>query len=208
MRAIVADDHALVREGLVAFFQTTQPGWDVDQAASLEELTSKAADGVDLVLVDLNMPGMRGAESFAAFREANPNVKLAVLTATDDRAVILECLSVGVHGYILKADATGELTNAVNTIIGGGIYVPAHLSRRCAANPLAPVPTPEKPGLTKRQRDVMLLLSKGLSTKSIARHLELGVGTVKVHLAALYRTLDVHTRMEAIVKVRQITGFE
>ena len=206
MRAIIADDHALVREGLVAFLRMAEPDWDVRQAGSLEELTELLLEDTDLVIADLNMPGVHGSGSFASFREANPHVKLAVLTATEDRTMILECLSAGVHGYILKADATTELLTAIKTIVSGGIYVPARLSQLVSKQSAIVQRDTVEPGLTKRQREVMELLAKGMSTKSIARQMALGVGTVKVHLAALYRTLDVHSRMEAIVKVQSMTS--
>ena len=208
MRVIIADDHALVREGLVTFFQAAEPGWNIQQAASLDAMTELLEQRTDLVIADLNMPGMHGSDTFAAFREANPDVKVAVLTGNEDRTMILECLSAGVHGYILKADETNELLSAIRTIISGGIYVPARLSHLVAKQAAMPQRAGASPGLTKRQREVMDLLAKGMSTKSIARQLTLGVGTVKVHLAALYRTLDVHSRMEAIVKVQHLTARE
>lgn len=207
MRVVIADDHALLRESLVGFLRGAFPSWEFGQAGSLDEAKTRLTEtATDLLIIDLEMPGMHGSDSLEPLRAENPDVKMAVLTATEDRTVILGCLAAGVHGYILKLDATDELLTAIRTIMDGGVYVPAALSRviRSAGAPVpalararAPVAVPT---LTARQQDVMTLLAEGLSTKMIARRLSLGVGTVKVHLAALYRALDVHTRMEAVVK--------
>jgi DNA-binding NarL/FixJ family response regulator len=208
MRVVIADDHALLRESLVGFLRGAFPTWEFGQAGSLDEAKARLAEtSTNLLIIDLEMPGMQGSESLEPLRAENPEVKMAVLTATEDRSVILGCLAAGVHGYILKLDATDELLTAIRTIMDGGVYVPAALSRviRSAGSTTPPTisrprPPVTVPTLTARQQDVMTLLAEGLSTKMIARRLSLGVGTVKVHLAALYRALDVHTRMEAVVK--------
>ena len=213
MRVVIADDHALLRESLVGFLRGAFPDWEFGQAGSLDQARERMTEAsADLLIIDLEMPGMSGSETLEPLRREYPNVKMAVLTATEDRDMILGCLAAGVHGYILKLDATDELLNAIRTIMDGGVYVPASLSRviRSAGvvvtkgnRPRAPL---EVPQLTARQQDVMTLLAEGLSTKMIARRLSLGVGTVKVHLAALYRALDVHTRMEAVVKAGALIG--
>ncbi len=203
LRILIADDHALLREGFIGLLKVVNNDWEFEQAESFQDVCERldSAD-FDVLVIDLQMPGMNGVESLNKLRADQPTLKIAVLTGTETRSVILECLAAGVHGYIPKSLATAELLTAVNTIVSGGVYVPAALSR------LAPVPDGPAPApaaqplstLTARQHDVMMLLAQGMSTKMIARHLSLGVGTVKVHLAALYRTLDVHTRMEAVIK--------
>ncbi len=207
MRVVIADDHALLREGLVSFLHGAFPDWEFAQATKLDEATAAVAEAnTDLLIIDLQMPGMDGCHSLEPLRREHPNLKVAVLTATEDRTTILDCLAAGVHGYILKLDATDELLTALKTIMDGGVYAPSALSRmsRASSSPIMASSRARSeatmPTLTARQMDVMTLLAEGLSTKMIARRLSLGVGTVKVHLAALYRALDVHTRMEAVVK--------
>ena len=207
MRVVIADDHALLREGLVGFLHGAFPDWEFFQAGRLDEASQAVSDNAaDLLIIDLEMPGMNGCESLEPLRRVHPELKVAVLTATEDRTTILDCLAAGVHGYILKLDATDELLTALRTILDGGVYAPAALSKMSrsavpgAASAMRARHETTMPTLTARQMDVMTLLAEGLSTKMIARRLSLGVGTVKVHLAALYRALDVHTRMEAVVK--------
>lgn len=242
MFVLIADDHALVRHGLTGLMRDAHPDWKLAEAASLDEtLDNLAVGSADLLLIDLKMPGMDAGTSLAALRDAYPDMRIAVLTGTDDRDVILECLAAGVHGYILKSDAAEQLLSAIDMILGGHVYVPAALTRivRSAAPPAQPAerrvaeaaraPSPSRPdvsnvqslanvpslasvqppqsvqsipgqSVTPRQLDVLKLLAEGRSTKDIARQLNLGVGTVKVHLAGVYRALGARNRMEAVVR--------
>ena len=178
-----------------------------------EALEALSALPVNLLVIDLNMPGMDRSSSLQALREAYQETRIVVLTGVDDRAVILECLSVGIHGYILKSDAVDQLVYAIEAVLQGQVYVPPSLTRlvqtemsQRAAMPPPPPPASSLPssvkeiGLTPRQADVLMLLAEGRSTKDIARRLNLGVGTIKVHLAGVYRALGAQNRMEAVVK--------
>ncbi len=204
MRVLVADDHVLVRQGFVSFLGSSEASWELDEAVDLYEASEKLTDNkTDILSIDLHMPGMAGISSLESLREQHPDLKIVVMTATEDRQLILACLRIGVNGYIPKSLPSDELLRAVRTIAEGGIYVPTALMRKEAI--ADPVETRQLPDgvastLTPRQREVMDLLAQGLSTKMIARRLSLGVGTVKVHLAALYRSLNVHTRTEAVIR--------
>ena len=208
MRFLVADDHALVRQGMAGLLRDAHPDWVFEEAATLDDALEILARGpVDILVLDLNMPGMDRSASILALREVYPDMRIAIQTATEDRAVILECLSAGAHGYMLKSDAVSQLVFAIDQILGGHIYVPAALARiapnggaslRLAQMPAQPQARPS--GFTPRQFEVLQLLAEGRSTKDIARRLDLGVGTVKVHLAGVYRVLGARNRMEAVVK--------
>lgn len=216
MQILIADDHALVRQGLrqlLADDELGLPNASGDLSfleadgfdAALEVL---AAEGADLLLIDLSMPGMAGANSLRALREAHPNTKIVVITGWEDRATMLDCLSAGVHGYVPKSFATDQIVKAIEVILGGGVYVPSEIANLNGAEAVngsgkdKPTgSTPMVPGLarfTKRQLDVLQLLGQGRSTKEIARALELSEGTVKVHLAAIYRGLNARNRTEAV----------
>jgi DNA-binding NarL/FixJ family response regulator len=160
--------------------------------------------GVGLVISDLDLPGMNGDTGIRALRRSYPALRIALLTSTDDWSTIMNCLAAGVHGYLLKSDASEQLVRAIQTIMSGGVYVPPRVSQHMppAGEPSdAPVAS-AMVGLTARQQEVLTLLLDGQSTKDIAKSLNLGIGTVKVHLGGLYRTLAVRNRTEAVARFR------
>ncbi len=205
MRALVADDHELFRSGLKQLLVDVLGAEDVREAETLDQaidiLTNEGAG--DLVLVDLRMPGMNGAEALAALRDGFPDAKIAVVSAWEERAEILAALGAGVHGYIPKSLPSTEIAEALRTILDGRIYVPATIGKR---EPGAPVAATASQGgqdkLTGRQKEVLNALLKGQASKEIARTLDIAEGTVKIHLAAIYRALGVRTRAEAIARLK------
>jgi DNA-binding NarL/FixJ family response regulator len=206
MRALIADDHELFRSGLRQLLVDVLDASEVREAETfdhaIEVLTNEGAG--DLILVDLRMPGMSGAEALAALRDGFPDAKLAVVSAWEERAEIIAALSAGVHGYIPKSLSSNEIAAAIRSILGGQIFVPPALGRRepgaYQAAQAAPVVGSDK--LTLRQREVLNELLKGQASKEIARSLDIAEGTVKIHLAAIYRALGVRTRAEAIAKLK------
>lgn len=224
MHVLIADDHPLVRRALVELLRSAHPDWTFSEVGTFDEVQLLCANtAVDLASIDLLMPGVDGPGSFAELRRAFPALRVIVLTGTEDRPTILECVAAGIHGYVLKSAAAEHLQRAVEMVVEGGIYLPATLvgalgnvpspgrqpGRPGMQEPAAPAVIPvaeltervgDLQGLTGRQRDVLKLLAQGCSTKDIARKLNLGIGTVKVHLAGLYKSLGAHNRMEAVVK--------
>jgi DNA-binding NarL/FixJ family response regulator len=206
IKAMIADDHELFRSGLKQLLQDVLAVEEVREAETLDEaieiLTNEGAG--DLVLVDLNMPGMSGPEALAALRDGFPEAKVAVVSAWDGRAEIIAALSAGVHGYIPKSLNANEIAAAIRSIMDGQIFVPPALGKREASEAprmqIAEANGGEK--LTSRQREVLSELLKGRASKEIARALDIAEGTVKIHLAAIYRALGVRTRAEAIAKLK------
>lgn len=204
MRALIADDHELFRSGLKQLLLDVLNAQDVREAETLDQaieiLTNEGAG--DLVLVDLRMPGMSGSDDLAALRDGFPDAKVAVVSAWEGRNEIIAALSAGVHGYIPKSLSANEIAAAIRSVLDGNIFVPAALGRREAVEP---EPRPQPNGdekLTARQREVLSELLKGRASKEIARSLDIAEGTVKIHLAAIYRALGVRTRAEAIAKLK------
>ena len=226
IRILIADDHPLVRQAMRLVFLDDSSEYEFNEADGLDSaLDLLSANEVDLLLMDLGMPGMAGADSLRALRETYPATKIAVVTGQDDRATILDCLSAGIHGYILKASPVEEIMQAIASILAGRVYVTPALAQSAAchasalhasalhagvyhagaqnnAEPLhysasAPQGSMEPPRLTKRQAEVLRLLAQGQPTKQIARVLDLGIGTVKIHLAAVFRALNAKNRTEA-----------
>lgn len=202
LSVLIADDHELFREGLRSLVEDGLDAEDVRQAASLDEALDLLADGnaPDLLILDLRMPGVSGAEAFTALRDALPGSKVVVMSASEDREDILAALAGGVHGYIPKSLTAAQIEAALRDVLNGRIYAPAALGQRSPAAEPRPAPTTVE-GLTIRQRDVLSHLMKGQSSKEIARALSIAEGTVKIHLAAIYRAVGVRTRAEAIAKL-------
>ncbi len=208
IRALIADDHELFRSGLKQLLVDALGAQEVREAETFDQaidiLTHKGAG--DLVLVDLRMPGMSGAEALAALRDGFPDAKVAVVSAWDERAEIIAALSAGVHGYIPKSLSSNEIAAAIRAVLDGQIFVPPTLGRRDPGGAVTRTPSPRGTNgddkLTTRQKEVLGELLKGQASKEIARSLDIAEGTVKIHLAAIYRALGVRTRAEAIAKLK------
>jgi DNA-binding NarL/FixJ family response regulator len=214
---LIADDHALLRQGVRLFLEDHYPNADFVEADGMEPAFELLASRkIDIAFLDLSMPGMQGALTIRALRDTYPDLRIVVLTGIDERTTILACLAGGTHGYVLKTAPIEEVQRAFDTVRAGGIYVTPDLARivgtpataaasesssSVSITPPAPADAPATRlgDLTARQRDVLNLLAEGSSTKEIARRLGLGEGTVKVHLAAIFRALGARNRTEAVV---------
>ena len=210
MRVLLADDHALFRSGLRLLLTDAGLVTGFDEAGSLDAALELLEQGLepDLMLFDLRMPGMAGGATLRVLRAQRPAAKLAVVSASEAREDILDALGAGAHGYIPKSASPDELLGALRQIIAGGIYAPPALA---AVSPIDMEDRPAQPRsaagpsagalirLTERQNEVMALLAEGKSTKEIARELKRGEGTIKIHLAAIYRALNARNRTEAVV---------
>jgi DNA-binding NarL/FixJ family response regulator len=212
-RILVADDHGLYRKGLRSTLEAALPKLEVFEADSLEAaLIEIEADGnLDLVLVDLNMPGLVSFDSLREARECYPRTRFLVISASDAKADVLSCLASGLHGFVSKLQPDEEIIAAVKYVLDGCIYVPPWLaqigvlgSNRCfgAGLPSFLKVQDQFAKLTPRQRDVLPLLARGMSNKEIARALNIAEATTKIHAAGLCRVLGVRNRTEAAVAAR------
>lgn len=201
--ALVADRATLFRSGLIRLLQERRAGWSFAEAGTVEEVQAHlSVERVNLVLLDLQLAGGRALTGLRRLRERFPDQTIAILSDSEEREMILDCLAAGANGYILKSATLGQLLRAIETILSGGVFAPAALVG--LPQPAAPAREPHATclavQLTERQIEVFHLLSQGCATKTIARRLGLAVGTVKVHLAGIYRVLGAHNRVEAIAK--------
>jgi DNA-binding NarL/FixJ family response regulator len=184
------------------------------EAASLDEALERLAqeDGITLALFDLALPDVKNAACFAAVRQCFPQAKAVVLSSSDTKQNILMALEAGVHGFVPKRMKPAELTTALDIVLRGQIYVPssvASLSSRAAEMQQAQeraLRSSSIADLTPRQRKVLELLMQGKSNKEIARNLNLGEGTVKVHMAALFRVFGVNSRAAVAAAGTQLSG--
>jgi DNA-binding NarL/FixJ family response regulator len=204
MRALLIDDHELIRDAVARILNEQLAFDDIQQASDLDaglELLSNTGD-VDLIVTDLNMPGSEGPESVKALVDGFPGARIVVMSASESKEDVLGCVAAGVDGYIPKSLAVPDLVAALNQVLQGSVFVPRALVRRGVEAPeLVKRHLVGVENLTPRQREVLDQLLLGLSSKEIARALDVAEGTVKIHLAAIYRVLGVRTRAEAIARL-------
>lgn len=201
MKILVVDDHPLIVHALEQVLPDLDGGLDVLAAASRDETLAMLARHPDcaLILLDLALPGAHGLDLLAELRRSLPRLPIVVLSATHDRATIGSALAAGARGFIAKtADAAGML-DAIRTVLAGGRHVTRDIAptrRRSIAGVSI-----EVLGLTQRQSEVMVLLAQGKPNKMICRDLRLSEGTVKVHVSAILKALNVHSRSQVIAEL-------
>ena len=202
IRIAIADDHPLMRDALASAIGSVAPGAKFLEAGTLDATLALVAQspGPDLLLMDLHMPGAEGLSGVRAVRAQAPQVPIAVVSADDDPAAVRTMLALGVAGFIPKTESPAVIASAVCLILAGGVYVPPRLMDR--GGPAAGASAASS-GLTGRQLDVVRLLARGLSNKAIARELNVSEGTVKVHLLAVFRALDVRNRTSAVLAAQR-----
>ena len=207
-RILVLDEHGVYRRGLYALISTQMPQAQVLAANRLIEALPQIQTGVfDLVLLGLDLSNSETVDTLKVVREAPSATRFAIISASDTRGDILAALAAGLHGFISKHQSDAEILTAINDILSGRIYVPCSLAEtgdreasvgqggREAAPFLSTETDISK--LTKRQREVLQLLARGMSNKEIARALKIAVATTKIHMAALLRAFGARNRTEA-----------
>lgn len=195
IRVLIADDHPVVRDGLAAML-ATQPDLTVvgEAATGAEALHRTASLAPDVVLMDVQMPGMDGIAATAAIRAAHPEVRVLVLTTYDTDADITAAVDAGAVGYLLKDTGRHELCEAVRTAARGG----SALSPTVAAKVLAHLRGDRGAGLSGRELEVLSAVARGQGNKQLARALRLSEATVKTHLLHIYAKLEVGDRTAAV----------
>jgi DNA-binding NarL/FixJ family response regulator len=222
MKILIADDHRLVIEAVKAKLSELEPGIEFVLAMSVDELLAGATDELDLALIDLNMPGADGQAHIDEIRRRHPAVPVIVLSGYEDPAIMRSALERGVLGFIPKAYSPEVMLSAVRLVLAGGVYVPPMMLTALPPGIVAGVaPTQGSEArvagassqtlehlrsvLTERQVEVLQLLSQGKPNKLIGRSLGISEGTVKIHLAAIFRALNVRNRTEAVVAAQALT---
>lgn len=199
MKLLVIDDHPLMHEALRLVLSSVSPGAEILGAQDLQAGLDIATrtERIDLVLLDLGLPGCSGVDALVRFRAAHPQVPVVVISGSSDRASVLSALDLGAMGFIPKTAPREVLLAALQRIAAGGIYVPAETAAESA-------PRDGSVELTGRQREVLQLLLQALPNKLIARRLEISDNTVKLHVRAVFAALGVHSRTEAVIAASRL----
>ncbi len=208
IRIVVVDDHPLFRGALTQALHSAINGARIDQAASLADLEALIADRVDtdLVLLDLAMPGVQGLSGLLLLRAQHPDIPVVVVSAHDDPATIRKCMEFGASGYVPKSLSVEEIRAAVETVLGGGIWVPSDIDLSRPADSNADDVVARLSTLTPQQVRVLMMLGQGLLNKQIAFQLGVSEATIKAHVSAILQKLDVDSRTQAVIAINRIEG--
>lgn len=208
VRVVLADDHALVRQGIRRFLEETG---EIDVVGEAEDgaraLELVAEYGPDLAILDIRMPKLSGVDLARRIRAEHPQVKLLVLTAYDEDPYVFALLKAGVDGYILKTADSTQLIQAVRQIMAGEPALDPGVTRRLMERvasgrvSISGDEVVERP--TDRELEVLRLAAKGLTNRAIGQELAVSDRTVQGHLARVYSKLQVSTRTEAVLKALQ-----
>ena len=199
IRILVADDHPVVRDGLVAMLSTQDDFLVVGQASTGSEvITNIEISNPDVVLLDLEMPELDGVEALRKVTAEWPDVKILVFTAFDDDERIVSAVQAGAQGYLLKGSPREEVFDAMRVISQGGSLLQPVVASKLMRHVSSEAQQPTWGRLTARELEVLNLLAQGMTNKEIAAELVITVRTVKFHVSSILRKLDAGNRTEAV----------
>jgi DNA-binding NarL/FixJ family response regulator len=211
VRALVVDDHPIMRSTLVTSLLSLRVLDEIDTAASFEELLDRLGRDAayQLLILDLSLADISGSQGVVYVREHYPDIPVLVFSGSDSTDIIAECFELGVHGFVSKTAPMQVFVNAIRIVLSGSMYIPP------SAAQLMGFETPERyddqAGLlqeyvrfTPKQQLVFEQLLLGVPNKVIARRLNMAEGTVKTHLHGIYQLLRVNSRAQAILRSREV----
>ena len=196
-RLLLVDDHNLFRTGLRLIVQDHPAVGPIAEAGSIAEACALQAGDTDLILLDIQLPGMNGLDGLPALRRACPQARIVLVSASVAPDALHEARARGADGFLFKSASAEDILNAITSVLAGQPCFPVHHSH-CAV-----VRAPGTPSLTTRQLEVLALLCKGRPNKVIARDLGLSENTVRVHVAAIFAQLGVNSRSAALLAAQR-----
>lgn len=212
-KILIADDHPLFREAISSVIASGFEGSEIletDDLDSALEIT-RDNDDLDLILLDLNMPGMHGLNGLISLRNEAPTIPVVIVSAEEDKQVVLQAITYGACGFITKSSPRAQMTEAIQQILNGNVYLPSDIirtgkesSQRRVRNDDNPISPELLNSLTRRQLLVLERMAKGESNKQIAYNLNIAETTVKAHVSAILRKLGVHNRVQAILSAGDV----
>jgi DNA-binding NarL/FixJ family response regulator len=198
LKLLLVDDHEMFRQGMKFLLADLDEHLEFTDAASCEQaMVVLSSESIDMVLLDLNMPGSQGLSSLHEIKTLYPGLPIAVLSGEDNPSLVREAIDQGASGYVPKSSSSQVLIAALRLILAGGVYLPA-MVLNAVSPPKAGIGEGAASPLSGRQTAVLLKAIQGKTNKVIARDLEIAEGTVKTHLSAAFKVLAVSNRTEAV----------
>jgi DNA-binding NarL/FixJ family response regulator len=207
-RLIIADDHPLFRDALRQGIATVLSSAKIDEAGSFEDLTTllERDAEVDLILLDLSMPGINGFSGLIYLRAQYPAIPVVIVSASDDVGTIRRSLDFGASGFIPKRFGVDTLRDAIVKVMEGDVWVPPDVDLTSAADPDMTRLRDRLVTLTPQQVRVLMMLSEGLLNKQIAYELGVSEATIKAHVSAILQKLGVESRTQAVIAAAKISA--
>jgi DNA-binding NarL/FixJ family response regulator len=206
---VIVDDHPLFRDALKTTLAASFKDLRLSEAGSLEELSAvMEKGGVDLVLLDLTMPGVQGFSGLMYLRAVNPQIPVVVVSANESPAVIRRCLEFGASGFIPKSLPISRIREAIGAILNGEFWLPEEIDLGQNTDARDARLVERLSTLTPQQFRVLMMLGEGLLNKQIAFQLGVSEATVKAHVSAILQKLGVESRTQAVIAVKKIESGE
>lgn len=201
IRVMIADDHELVREGLKQLLELDGDIEIVSEAGNGTECLEKLKKvKPDVLLLDINMPGQNGIEVLQKIRDRNMHTRVLILTVHNEVEYLVKAVDIGVNGYLMKDSTSEELKKAIYSVMNNENYIQASLTPLLNSRLVARDIDKEKiDSLTKREMEVLIKISNGMSNKEIANNLNISERTVKNHISNIFKKIDVSDRTQAAV---------
>lgn len=206
-RIVIVDDHPLFRGALNQALSASLEAAEIVEAGSLDELTTKLASGIemDLILLDLSMPGVQGISGLVFLRGQYPEIPVVIVSANDDPTTIKRCMDCGASGFVPKSQPVDRIRQAVRSVLDGNVWTPPDIA-------LATIAGEDETSdllvrlasLTPQQVRVLMMLGEGLLNKQIAYKLGVSEATIKAHVSAILQKLGVDSRTQAVIAVNRI----
>jgi DNA-binding NarL/FixJ family response regulator len=197
-RVLVVDDHPLIIAAVQGVLTGSGVASAVDQASSLSDARAKLREAsYQLVVLDLGLSDSQGMNGLLTLREDFPDIPVIILTSDSSLETVTAAFENNARGFVVKGESPHVLVSAVRTVLAGGTHIPELSGVNLP-------PTPPSTPLSPRKLDVLRLLLEGLPNKTIASRLGLSENTIKVHIAGIYAELNVHNRVQAVMRARQL----
>lgn len=207
MKVLIADDHALFRDGLALFLEKIEKDVMLFQTSNYTQAvkTLESEKDIDLLVIDLDMPDMSWEEGLEqVVSHLGEKTKFFVISASEDVKAVKKCLELGASGYVSKRSDPKILENALKLVMDGGVYLPSEILQKYITSNPQQVSKEKNKGLTERQEQVLKLAASGLSNKQIAYEIGITESTVKLHINSLLRALDANNRTQAVINAQKM----